>query len=171
MAKDEKNIHSGHRERLLETVCNVGLQGLSKIQIMEFILFYIFPRGDVNPLAHRLLDKFKNISFVLDASVEDLMAVRGMGRTSARKLRSLVEIFNVYTSSKASRKGGLNTFGDIHTRKTYFYFGATGQIFVAHQLPPILFQGGRSSASRAACSTSGSCSSIPAGKIYISRYC
>ncbi len=114
MAKDEKNIHSGHRERLLETVCNVGLQCLSKIQIMEFILFYIFPRGDVNPLAHRLLDKFKNISFVLDASVEDLMAVRGMGRTSARKLRSLVEIFNVYTSSKASRKGGLNTFGDIY---------------------------------------------------------
>lgn len=114
MAKHEENIHSGHRERLLETVYNVGLQGLSNIQIMEFILFYVFPRGDVNPLAHRLLDKFKNISFVLDASLDDLVAVKGMGKTSAKKLKSIVEIFNVYTTAKANRKGGLYTFGDIY---------------------------------------------------------
>ena len=69
---DDKSVHSGHRERLLETVHNVGLYGLSKIQVMEFVLCYIFPRGDVNPLAHRLLDKFKNISTVFDASIDDL---------------------------------------------------------------------------------------------------
>ena len=85
MAKDESNIHAGHRERLIETVHKVGLTEISSIQAMEFILCYIFPRGDVNPLAHRLLDKFKKISFVLDASVEDLCEVKGMGQLSAKK--------------------------------------------------------------------------------------
>ncbi len=111
---DDKSVHSGHRERLLETVHNVGLYGLSKIQVMEFVLCYIFPRGDVNPLAHRLLDKFKNISTVFDASIDDLKAVKGMGDMSAKKLKAMVEIFNIYTSSKANKEDGLGTFGDIY---------------------------------------------------------
>ena len=113
MAKDE-NIHSGHRERLLETVHNVGLQGLSKVQAVEFILFYIFPRGDVNPLAHRLLDKFKNVSTIMDASVDDLMTVKGMGEISSKKLKALLDVFYLYTSSKAKHEDGLSTFGDIY---------------------------------------------------------
>ena len=44
MKKD--NIHEGHRKRLIETVSKVGLDNLSDIQALEFILFYIFPRGD-----------------------------------------------------------------------------------------------------------------------------
>ena len=114
MAKEDNNIHAGHRERLLETVYKVGLYGLSDVQVMEFILFYVFPRGDVNPLAHRLLDKFKNISTVLDASLNDLAVVKGMGQTSAKKLKSIVEIFNIYTSSKANKDDGLSNFGDIY---------------------------------------------------------
>ncbi len=112
--KDDKNVHYGHRERLLDTVHNVGLYGLNKVQVMEFILFYIFPRGDVNPLAHRLIDKFKNISTVMDASLDDIKTVKGMGETSAKKLKALIEIFNIYTSSKANREDGLSTFGDIY---------------------------------------------------------
>jgi len=44
-------MHDGHRGRLLQTVNKAGLQDLSDIQKLEFILFYIIPRGDVNPLA------------------------------------------------------------------------------------------------------------------------
>ena len=112
MTKDE-NIHAGHRERLLETVYNVGLNNLSQVQIMEFILFYIFPRGDTNPLAHRLLNKFKNISTVLDASLDDIKSVKGMGDASAKKLKMLLEIFNVYTFNKTTKQEGISTFGDV----------------------------------------------------------
>ena len=40
----------GHRERLIETVFSGGIENLSNVQALEFILFYVFPRGDVNPL-------------------------------------------------------------------------------------------------------------------------
>lgn len=95
MTKD-KNIHDGHRKRLIETVSKVGLENLSEIQVLEYILFFIFPRGDVNPLAHRLLDRFHRISTVLEANIEDLKMVDGMGETSARKLHSLIDIFEYY---------------------------------------------------------------------------
>lgn len=110
----EKCIHEGHRLRLTETVSIVGLEGLSKIQVMEYILFFIFPRGDVNPLAHRLLDRFNDIPTILEASVEDLKQVRGMGDASAKKLHSLLEIFFYYSFEKTFNKGSLKTIGDFY---------------------------------------------------------
>lgn len=95
-----KCIHDGHRKRLLETVNNVGLIDLSDVQALEYILFFIFPRGDVNPLAHHLLDRFKNVPTVLEASVEDLMEVKGIGETAAKKIHSLLEVYNYYTNKK-----------------------------------------------------------------------
>ncbi len=110
----EKCIHEGHRLRLTETVSLAGLEGLSKIQVMEYILFFIFPRGDVNPLAHRLLDRFNDIPTILEASVEDLKQVRGMGDASAKKLHSLLEIFFYYTFEKTFNKGVLKTIGEFY---------------------------------------------------------
>lgn len=75
MAKEE-NIHAGHRERLLDTVIKCGIDNISEVQAVEFILCYIFPRGDVNPLAHRLLEKYRNIPTILEASIEDLASVK-----------------------------------------------------------------------------------------------
>lgn len=110
----EDNIHAGHRQRLLETAYKCGLENLDNIQAMEYILFYIFPRGDVNPLAHRLLARFKTISSVLDASIQDLAMVEGMGEASAKKLHNLVNIFNLYTQDKAFTGKQPSTLGEIY---------------------------------------------------------
>lgn len=111
---DEKTMHDGHRKRLTATVHKVGLDGLSDIQALEYILFFIFPRGDVNPLAHRLLARFNDVPTVLEASVEDLMEVKGMGEASAQKLQSLLEIFYYYTQTKACNGNELKTMGDFY---------------------------------------------------------
>lgn len=111
---DEKTMHDGHRKRLTATVHKVGLDGLSEIQALEYILFFIFPRGDVNPLAHRLLARFNTIPIVLEASVEDLMEVKGMGEASAQKLHSLLEIFYYYTQIKTCNGCDLKTMGDFY---------------------------------------------------------
>ena len=88
MSEKKKCIHDGHRKRLIDTVNKAGLDTLSEVQALEYILFFIFPRGDVNPLAHRLLDRFGDIATVLDAPIEDLVMVEGMGETSAKKMHS-----------------------------------------------------------------------------------
>lgn len=111
---DEKTMHDGHRKRLINTVHKVGLDGLSDVQALEYILFFVFPRGDVNPLAHRLLARFNDIPTVLEASVEDLMMVKGMGEASAQKLHSFLEIFYFYTQTKVCNSGNVQTMGDFY---------------------------------------------------------
>ena len=111
---DEKTMHDGHRRRLTATVHKVGLDGLSDVQVLEYILFFIIPRGDVNPLAHRLLARFNNVPTVLEASVEDLMQVKGMGESSAQKLQSLLEIFYYYTQVKVCNGDNTKTMGDFY---------------------------------------------------------
>lgn len=110
----EENIHTGHRERLTETIYNCGIENIGEIQALEYILCYIFPRGDVNPLAHRLLDRYKSLSDVLEAPVEDLMEVKGMGRQSAMKLSLLLSIFNRYNNDKLANTSKIKTLGEIY---------------------------------------------------------
>ena len=57
---EKQNIHTNHRQRLFETVKQVGFDKLNDINALEFVLTFVIPRKDVNPLAHALLDKFGN---------------------------------------------------------------------------------------------------------------
>lgn len=61
----KETIHQGHRQRLTNLVDNAGLENLSDVQAVEYLLTFVFPRGDVNPLAHRLLNHFGNIANIL----------------------------------------------------------------------------------------------------------
>lgn len=110
---DEAHMHDGHRARLLDTLYNVGIENVSDVQAMEFILFYIFPRGDVNPLAHRLLHEFGTVANVLDADINSLKEIRGMGERSAKSLKLLGDLFFYYTQNKLSDKIVLSNLNQI----------------------------------------------------------
>ena len=108
------NIHSGHRERLINTVYEGNFSSLSVYQQVEYLLFYVFPRGDVNPLAHRLVDHFGSFSAILDADVDDLCQVKGMGPTSSKKLVNLLKVFDNYTDCKINRRLKILTAKDLN---------------------------------------------------------
>lgn len=101
---DEKHMHDGHRDRLFELAFKSGLDGLSDVQLLELILCYVFPRGDVNPLAHRLLNKFDDVPTALEAPVDQVRIVRGMGDMSSKKLSLLLAIFEEYTYRKMQNR-------------------------------------------------------------------
>ena len=72
----EKNIHSGHRQRLKDRFMQDGLSGFNEINALELLLFYCVPRRDTNDLAHRLLDHFGSFDKVIDATPEQLELFR-----------------------------------------------------------------------------------------------
>lgn len=76
----------GHRERLRERFENSGFTGFHDYEVMEFMLTFIFRQGDVKPLAKELLKTFGSFSKVLDASIDELENVKGMGKASALSL-------------------------------------------------------------------------------------
>lgn len=54
--------HAKHRERMRTRFLEHGLDNFADHEVLELLLFYAVPRGDVNPLAHRLLDEFGSLA-------------------------------------------------------------------------------------------------------------
>lgn len=104
MNKDDKNIHDGHRKRLRNLIANAGIESVSDVQAVECFLTYIFPRGDVNPLSHRLLNRYGNFANILDADVNDLKKVKGINESSALKIKLFNEMMLYYTTCKLTEK-------------------------------------------------------------------
>ena len=86
------NEHAGHRSRLRETFQQNGIEGMADHQVLELLLTYALPRVDVNPLAHRLLDRFGSLNGVLSARPDQLRQVQGIGESAAVFLSLLGEV-------------------------------------------------------------------------------
>ena len=106
--------HSGRRERLRLRIENEGVVGLKQHEVLEFLLYYIFPRQDVNQLAHDLLDYFGDIDNVLQADRVQLSRVRGVGASVAEWLMLLGEAMKDYerqdTLSRPDMRNYARTF-------------------------------------------------------------
>ena len=100
----QENIHKGHRQRLIEQAKEIGIECLSEIQQVELLLTYVIPRKDTNPIAHRLLKKFKSFSKICDAPVDELVSVEGISNRAANLIKFIPEFFNFYRISKSSTK-------------------------------------------------------------------
>ena len=100
------SIHEGHRQRLIERFRQEGLDHFTPVQVLELLLFYSIPRRDTNELAHALIDRFGSVSRVMDASVEELMQVPGVGKNTAVFLQ-LVKQSGRYYQVDSTRKGAV----------------------------------------------------------------
>ena len=92
-------IHQGHRQRLKERFLQEGLEHFSDVHVLELILFFSVPRRDTNPIAHELLNTFGSLRGVLEASPEDLAAVKGLGENSAQLLALIPQLLKRYFAS------------------------------------------------------------------------
>ena len=84
------SIHKEHRKRLKKRFEENGLDGFADHNALELILCYAIPQGDVNPLAHRLIDKFGSFDAVFDAPLEELRKVSGVGDHTALMLKLFI---------------------------------------------------------------------------------
>lgn len=92
----------GHRERLRERFEQGGFTGFHDYEVLELLLTFIFRQGDVKPLAKELIKTFGSFSKVLDASVEELSTVKGMGKVSALSLHAFRETMAYYFQNHAT---------------------------------------------------------------------
>ena len=101
MPDKPKNHHAGHRQRVKEEFLARGIEGWPDHRVLELMLFYALPQGDVNPLAHELIDRFGSLAGVLDALPEELQSVKGVGEHAAILLKLFVEVDRRYTAQRA----------------------------------------------------------------------
>ena len=100
----EKTVHAGHRARMRERFMKEGLSGFSEHEVLELLLMFAIPQRDVNPLAHRLIDRFGSLSAVLESSPAELTRVDGVGENAAALLSLMPQLMGYYQHSAMGRK-------------------------------------------------------------------
>lgn len=100
-------VHAGHRHRMRQRFLASGLEGFQEHEILELLLFYAVPRRDVNTMAHMLIQRFGNLSAVLDAPEEELCAIPGVGPRVANFLRLIPQLM-VQMARRTSQEDSLS---------------------------------------------------------------
>ena len=78
-----ENVHKGHRERMRQRFLLEGAEGFADHELLEMLLFYAVPRGDVNPLAHKILAEYGSLSMLLESDVADISRRCGIKESTA----------------------------------------------------------------------------------------
>lgn len=117
------SIHDGHRQRLRERFRAEGLDNFSDVQVLELLLFYAIPRQDTNPIAHALLAHFGSLSQVLDAPVEELAKIPGMGQNAATLLSLTTAVGRYYQVNRAMNVEILRTLNECGEYLLPFFYG------------------------------------------------
>ena len=92
--------HAGHRKRLL---AKLEKGALENHEYLEALLFNAIPRMNTNDIAHRLLSRFGSIQGVLEASVQELKSVKGIGENAAQYLCLIGKIFQSVSKEQENR--------------------------------------------------------------------
>ena len=123
-----KSVHTGHRSRMKEEFLARGVEGWPDHRVLEFALFFAIPQGDVNDLAHELIDHFGSLSGVLDASFDDLRKVKGVGAHTAVFLRMLPTVAQRYQSSRSRKDTIVSCQEDAIELLEPYFFGARNEL-------------------------------------------
>ena len=122
-----ENLHEGHRKRMRERFIKSGLDDFAPHYVLEFLLFYSIPRGDTNPIAHRLIDSFGSLSGVFDATPEELMKVKGVGESTAILISMVPQMARKYLEDKADSVNVMGGCSDIGAYLLPKFVGRTNE--------------------------------------------
>lgn len=124
------NIHKGHRSRQKQEFVTRGLYGLPDHKALELLLFYAIPQGDVNPLAHRLIDTFGSFSGVFNATIDQLVQVDGVGEHTACLIKLVIALAGRYQADRSNIGEILDTTDRLGEYLAPEFFGQRNEIVV-----------------------------------------
>jgi DNA repair protein RadC len=122
------SIHKGHRERVKQEFLRGGLEHFSDYRALELLLFYSRYQGDVNPLAHTLLDTFGSLAGVLDADPKRLLEVPGVGENTAILLKLIPAMAAKYLSCRTNIDTIISNTSDMQALFAPYFFGAKNEM-------------------------------------------
>lgn len=107
-----------------------GLAGMPDHKVLELLLCFAIPQGDVNPLAHRLLDTFGSLSGVFNATPEQLMSVKGVGEHAGCLIKLIPALGGRYQADRSRLGDILNTTERLGEYLAPEFFGQRNEVTV-----------------------------------------
>lgn len=118
-------MHQGHRERMRKKFLLNGLDNFEDHEILEFILFYAIPRKDTNEIAHLLIEKFGSLDAILDAPINLLKEVDGIGESAAIFIKMISSLARTYVERKNNAINNYKNESDLNHKIALKFIGRT----------------------------------------------
>ena len=116
-----ENYNNEHRKRVREEFLKRGFtEDTPPYKVLEMLLFYAIPRVDTKPTAKRLLENFGSFANIIEAPVEELMKIKGIGENAAIYLKVLLSAVRLYGYDKTEIRQSYNSadlVGDMLVNK------------------------------------------------------
>jgi len=113
------------RERYLKQ----GIDAFHDHELLEMLLYYCYPRGDTNEIAHKMLKEFGSLHNLFEADVEIIRDTIKCSENVAFLLNFLPELANRYFRSRWRQGKFLGTLSAAVEYATGLFFGATVEHF------------------------------------------
>jgi len=94
----------GHRERLREKLIKSGIAGFHDYEIVELLLTLGTPRKDCKQQAKAAIKKFKTLRGVLEAPLEELQEIKGIGPHNVFGIKLVQEVAREFLKEKILEK-------------------------------------------------------------------
>lgn len=99
--------YAGHRQRLRERFLKSGLAGFADYEVVELLLTLAIPRADVKQPAKALIARFGNLRGILDAPIEELRAIPGIGKVTPAALQIIRAAATLYLQQAGEDRDSL----------------------------------------------------------------
>ena len=120
------SIHDGHRERTKAEFL-ARPESFPDHRMLEVLLYYANPRGDTNPTAHALLERYGTVAGVLDAEADELQNVPGVGAHTACLLKISKEVCRRYVATRGGVGEQICSLRDAQEILQPYFFGARNE--------------------------------------------
>jgi len=104
---------AGHRGRLRERFLTGGLDGFLDYEVIELLLTLGTPRKDCKDAAKTALTRFKTLQGVLEASVEELREIPGIGPVNSFGIRLAKAVSERYLAKKVIGKDAVTNSREL----------------------------------------------------------
>lgn len=105
----EKYVGEGHRKRLRDRFLQSGLDGFLDYEIVELLLTLGTPRRDCKQMAKTAIKAFGRLRGVLDATLDDLQMIKGIGPSNAFGLKLFQALSERYAKERIPTRISLTT--------------------------------------------------------------
>lgn len=119
------STHDGHRARLKERFLREGLDSFSTHEVVELMLFYAIPQRDVNETAHLLVERFGSLTGILEADIEEIRDVPGVGAHAATMFKMICAVTRRYAIERGEAEMHYTSGKQIGEYLVRLYIGLT----------------------------------------------
>lgn len=111
----EKTAHkgAGHRQRLRDKFLQSSLDGFLDYEIVELLLTLGTPRRDCKSIAKEVIKEFGTLKKALDATLEELWGIKGIGPNNIFGLKLFQEVSERYAKETVKENTSLKSLVEL----------------------------------------------------------